>query len=457
MELARSSYKLSSLIVLILLSNLAIYPLNLTYSSLQQTDPVQQKEEPITLRAILTDLGDPNRWNSLIQPALQELRNRHPSLDIQIALDANNPYNITRNKLIDVLSNQSSNSVDLISLDQIWLGEFAERGLLTNLTDNVQKWGRLADWYESNVDGILYNDTIYGIWAWTDVRGIWYWKDLLIEANINSSSLETWQGYIEAAKKLSSELRNKGIQGTVLFNVTYSPDLWYPYLWMLGGNIIQLKDGHPTKEVYWFPAYNNTEGVRAIEFIKQQVDSGIKPEDGDLEKEFALKRFAVYIGGQWTAGRFLAAEQNVSNFEQQVGFIPMFPVPNKEDTQTSTMMGGWLLTIPAASKNKDLAWELITIMLEPKILAPWLAKYSFLPTQKVIGQGNYSTVFSQTLPYSDEMLSLIQFGRGRPAIPEYPQIAEDIRQAIDEVQFSIKEPKQALDDAAAKSAKALGW
>jgi hypothetical protein len=44
----------------------------------------------------------------------------------------------------------------------------------------------------------------------------------------------------------------------------------------------------------------------------------------------------------------------------------------------------------------------------------------------------------------------------KSAIPEYPQIAEDIRQAIDEVQFGTKEPKQALDDAAAKSAKALG-
>lgn len=129
--------------VLILLSNLAIYPLNPTFSSLQQTDSVQQQKEQITLRAILTDLGDHNRWNSLIQPALQELRNRHSDLDIQIALDANNPYNITRNKLIDVLSNQSSNSVDLISLDQIWLGEFAERGFLTNLTDKVQQWGRL--------------------------------------------------------------------------------------------------------------------------------------------------------------------------------------------------------------------------------------------------------------------------------------------------------------------------
>jgi multiple sugar transport system substrate-binding protein len=459
--LAANIYKLSSFIgvaiALILLGNLLIYPVNSSFSSSQQVDPVLQKKEQITIRAMLTDLGDPNRWNSLIQPALQELRNRHHNLDIKIVIDANNPYNITRQKLVNALSNQTPAPIDLISLDQIWLAEFAERGLLTNLTYRAQEWGRLSDWYESNIDGIIYNDTIFGIWAWTDVRGIWYWKDLLNEAGINSSSLETWQGYIEAAKKLNSGLRDKGIPGTVLFNLTYSPDLWYPYLWMLGGNIIQLKGGHPTNEAYWFPAYNSTEGVRAMEFIKQQVDAGIKPEDGDLEKEFISKKFAVYIGGQWTAGRFSTAEQNVTNFEQKVGFIPMFPVPNKEDTQTSTMMGGWLLTIPAGSKNKDLAWELIIIMLEPKILAPWLAKYSFLPTQKVIGQGNYSTVFSQTLPYSEEILSLIQFGRGRPTIPEYPQIAEDIRQAINEVQFGIKEPKQALDDAAAKSAKALGW
>jgi multiple sugar transport system substrate-binding protein len=55
------------------------------------------------------------------------------------------------------------------------------------------------------------------------------------------------------------------------------------------------------------------------------------------------------------------------------------------------------------------------------------------------------------------MLSLIEFGRGRPTIPEYPSIAGDIRQAINEVQYGIKEPKQALDDAAVKSAKTLGW
>jgi multiple sugar transport system substrate-binding protein len=461
LELNTSSYKLSSFIgvatTIILLCNILIYPVNLSFSSSQQTDPIQHKKEQITLRAMLPDLGDPDRWNSLIPLALQELRTRHPNLDIQIAIDANNPYNITRMKYINALSNQSLRPIDLISPDQIWLGEFAERGLLTNLTDRAEKWGRLSDWYESNIDGSIYNNTIYGIWAWTDVRGIWYWKDLLNEAGVNSSSLETWQGYIESAKKLNNALKNREIQGTILFNVTYSPDLWYPYLWMLGGNIIELKDGHPTKERYWFPAYNSSEGIRAMEFIKQQANVGIKPEGGDLDGRFALKNFAVYIGGQWEVSRFPSAEQKISNFEQKIGFIPMFPVPNKEDTQTSTLMGGFILTVPAVSKNKELAWELITIMLEPRILAPWLAKYAFLPTQKVIGQGNYSKVFEQTLPYSEEILSLIQFGRGRPTIPEYPDIAEHIRQAIYEVQYGIKDPKQALDDAAAKSAKALGW
>jgi multiple sugar transport system substrate-binding protein len=45
----------------------------------------------------------------------------------------------------------------------------------------------------------------------------------------------------------------------------------------------------------------------------------------------------------------------------------------------------------------------------------------------------------------------------RPSIPEYPQIADNVRQALDDVYYGLKEPKQALDDAAKKSAKVLGW
>ena len=50
---------------------------------------------------------------------------------------------------------------------------------------------------------------------------------------------------------------------------------------------------------------------------------------------------------------------------------------------------------------------------------------------------------------------MISTGLSRPSIPEYPQIAEHIREAIDQIYNGTNKPRQALDDAA-KSAKALG-
>jgi multiple sugar transport system substrate-binding protein len=121
------------------------------------------------------------------------------------------------------------------------------------------------------------------------------------------------------------------------------------------------------------------------------------------------------------------------------------------------MMGGWVLSIPETSQNKDLAWELLTIMVEPETLTPMLEEFGYLPTQKPIGEGSYAAQLRSSIPYYDEMISMLEIGHGRPNIPEYPQIAEHIRQAIEEVYLGVKEPEQALNDAAAKSAKALGW
>jgi multiple sugar transport system substrate-binding protein len=52
---------------------------------------------------------------------------------------------------------------------------------------------------------------------------------------------------------------------------------------------------------------------------------------------------------------------------------------------------------------------------------------------------------------------MINVANARSSIPEYPQIAEHVRQGLNKVFYRIEEPKQALDEAAAKSAKALGW
>jgi multiple sugar transport system substrate-binding protein len=160
------------------------------------------------------------------------------------------------------------------------------------------------------------------------------------------------------------------------------------------------------------------------------------------------------LEGSWLLGHFNNSEWN--NLDQRIGLIPAFPVPKEGDT-SATMMGGWILSIPETSSNKELAWELLTIMVQPDVLAPMLEKFGYLPTQKPIGEGVYSKKLNDTIPYYSEMISMIDIGHSRPSIPEYPQIADNIRQAIDEVYLGMKEPKQALDDAAKKSALVLGW
>ena len=422
---------------------------NLVEAPLSYSQQLQKQQ--VTLTAMLDDQGDPPRLlKMLFEPALKELRDRHPDLDIMLDYRPI-PYTDLHSKFLQTMANKTA--IDIVTVDYIWLGEFVEKGLLTDITNYTEHWGRSSDWYQANWDGGAYNDKLYGIWTVADARGIWYWKDLLNEAGVDPNLLKTWDGYIEAAKKLNAALRDKGIEGV---HLTAAPiDMWYPYLWMLEGSVVEMRSGHPTKGTYWFPGYNSTEGVRALQFIKDQVDAGIKPQKEHFwGKEFLDRKFAVMIEALQNHVHLNTTEQK-NQFEQKVGFIPGFPVPN-EGNQSATIMGGWLLSIPATSRNKDLAWELISLILQPKILAPFHQKYGLLPTQIPIGEGSpYSSQLNQTVPYYNQLVSMMDIQGVRPNMPEYPQIAIHVREAINQVYNGTKEPEEALDEAAAKSAKLL--
>lgn len=411
------------------------------------------QKQNVTLTTILDNLGDEERWTSIMEEALSELRKQHPEMQIEISYNQLQHPN-ERTEFLKAMTNNTP--VDLMSVDQIWLGEFAGKGLLTDLTPYIESWNRSAsDWYEVNWDGGSYNDKVYGIWLWTDVRGMYYWKDMLEESGVDPVSLKTWEGYIAAAKKLNSTLNGRGIEGMHLTGASHSPDLWYPYLWMLGGDIVERRAGHPTKDIYWFPAYNGSEGVQALQFLEDQVGAGIAPQKNhSWGEEFVNREFAVMIEASHVPLYF--QPEQPQNIKEKVGFMPL-PVPSAEGTYPTTMMGGWELSVPITSKNKALAWELITLIAEPNILAPWLAKYGYLPTQLAIGQGEFSNVMRQYNPYYEEMISMIPTGLSRPSIQEYPEIADNIREAIDEVYYGKKQPNEALQDAAMKSAKVLGW
>lgn len=396
------------------------------------------------------------RWDFLLSLAKQKFEAEHPNIDLTLDYEVL-PYGDTHSKLITMMAARTPR--DLVSLDCIWLGEFAEGGFLKDITPEVKAWGRMNEFYKFARLGSQYKGKYYGIWSWTDARLIWYWKDMLAEAGVKPEELKTWGGYINAAKKLNEYWRPKGVEGVLLIGDPWAADWWYPYLWMLGGEITR-----PVKLAGYegeYPAYQGAAGVTALQFIVDQVNAGITPLVGHRWGDrFGARKYAVWLGGTWAIGHVPGWKDPAKRekIREEVGMIPAFPVPTP-GLPTSTMMGGWELAIPATSKHPDIAWEFLKTIQEPEVMVQMLAKFGYLPTQKTIAEEpKYKAKLEEYWgkDWWAKLSSLLPYGHRRPNYAEYPKIADNIYNAIDEAMHGTKSPKEALTEAAQKSAEVLG-
>ena len=88
-----------------------------------------QDDNTITLMILFNQIvTSPNAGKVLIDNALEVLRNQ-TDVPINVKYVEFQSDNSTRDKITRLLSNQTP--IDIITIDQIWLGEFAQKGLLT--------------------------------------------------------------------------------------------------------------------------------------------------------------------------------------------------------------------------------------------------------------------------------------------------------------------------------------
>ena len=166
-------------------------------------------EGSVNISMLFDDLGDPPRWKEwVIDQAFDELRERHPNLDISLDFKPV-PYQNLRSQFLEFSANESN--IDIIDIDPTWLGEFVEKGLLTDLTNLSQNWEGSDDLYQEFFDAGVYGGGLYGVYIISDIRALWYWKDMLKEAGVDPESLKTWDGYVassEATKFKTSTRRD---------------------------------------------------------------------------------------------------------------------------------------------------------------------------------------------------------------------------------------------------------
>src|SRR5918994_1816534 len=292
-------------------------------------------QEAVTLRMILVAPED--RWNTLLEAAQEKFAAEHPdielSLDVQILPFADR---LTQLRAAAI----AGTPLDIVSLDQPEVGDFAAAGFTSDLTERIdQDLDGLSDWLPAYREATRFEGGWHAIWAWTDARVMWYWKDLVAAAGIDpATDMATWQSYLESCQKLDEAVSDQGASGCLLIGQAW---------------------------------------IEALQFTRDQVDAGIEPfTEHQFGTEFVNRSFAVSLDGTWVLGALKGAGADLG----QVGMIGAFPVPSA-DTPTTTMAGGWTLAIPSTSENPDVAWDFLKTMLDISTLGRLQTEFGYLPTR----------------------------------------------------------------------------
>ncbi len=99
------------LVFSILLTTNSVY----SVSSVPSTSPSLSQKKQVILTAILEDQGDPVRWKTLLGPAMQELKTRHPDMNIELNYTTY-PYDQARMHMLGALTKVDFNPILLVSI-----------------------------------------------------------------------------------------------------------------------------------------------------------------------------------------------------------------------------------------------------------------------------------------------------------------------------------------------------
>ncbi len=383
----------------------------------------------------------------MIAYATKRLQENHPDLDIVV--DAKfYEYQDTRTQLAMRLARREP--IDVMTVDHIWLGEFKD----LMMPIDIKKIPNYDEWipaFRKLMEKYAPKGYTLGLYGGTDVRLIFWNKEYMKKIGIDKVYIKTWEDVKAYAQIIKSNLDKlpEGVKpvGFMAGSTEHTNSRWYDYLWSAGGDILTPDEKRA--------AFNGEAGVKALEFYGWFLKNGmvdpedvLSPKNGEVyDQAFLNGKFVISLGNGHWLGDTTARNVGMTHEEFVKKFgAALIPAPAEGGERGTSVAGGYVWGISKFSKHPDLALEFIYYLTGPD---DWnvegTGKYG-IPTVK----SALNTI--DNLPYADLIKEALEHARFRPTIPEYPKIAEVIRDAIQKYVMNYKtvSAKQILDEAAEK-------
>ncbi|MFD0691959.1 extracellular solute-binding protein [Actinomadura fibrosa] len=345
---------------------------------------------------------------------------------------------------------KSRSGADIVDVDGIWVGEFAQAGYLKPLKDVV---GATADAWSGwpQIPGSVqrlatFEGALYGIPPATDGRLLFYNKRLFARAGLPATwQPKSWQDILTAARALKKLPGVTPVQlnaGTAMGEATSMQGV-LPLLAGAGAEIYAngkwTGGGQALKQVLGL--YAQIYGAEGLGDPKLQQEA--KGRDKSFA-EFAAGRIGILAEGDYFWRDVLNPKTGVAKMktrDQDVGYalIPaVSPGAGVRGQSFVSMSGGSVTVLNPSTKYPQQAFELLAFMNSPEIVkarlagTPEITSRTDVNRQVLAGDPFLSFVAEKVLPVTSY----------RPGLAVYPQVSTALQEATASV-VSGKSPEEA--------------
>lgn len=332
---------------------------------------------------------------------------------------------------------QSGGGADIMSIDGIWVGEFAEAGYIKPLNeiagsavDAWEGWNQIP----ASVQGATsYQDERYGITGGADGRVLYFNRDIFEQAGLPTDWQPTsWDDILDAARTLKTLDGVIPIQlnaGTAMGEATTMQGL-LPML--VGTGERAFEDGK------WIGATNGMQEVldlyKTIYIDEDLGDPILQQEAAGRDTSFQLfaeGEIGILLEGDYFWRGVIEPESGLAPMadrEAVVGFakIPAInPGGGINGQDFVSMSGGGGRVLNPNSDNPELAWALMEFMHSKDAFESLTAGVLRITPRNDVNEGNLGS--DPLLSFvSEQVLPVTAY---RPGLAEYPQVSVLLQEA----------------------------
>jgi multiple sugar transport system substrate-binding protein len=368
------------------------------------------------------------REGEVVTALMPEFERTHPGVRVDVQ---QLPWTAAHEKLLTAYAGDVM--PDIVQLGNTWVPELVALGALLPLDAQVAASTQVAraDYFAGIWDTNIVDEKLWGIPWYVDTRVLFYRRDMLARVGY-AKPPTTWADWMKAMTAI------KRLVGPDNYAILLPSDEFEPLLALaLQQDVPLLRDGG---------RYGNfrSEGFRrSLQLYADMYTQKLAPLNRitNVYHEFGMGYVSFYISGPWNIGEFkrrLPAEQ------QNSWMTAILPGPNGA---ASSIAGGSSLAVTAASKHPREAWQLIEFLARTDTAARFHQMTGDLPPRR----SNWSMPQLANDPYAHAFGEQLERVHPAPKVPEWEQIATEMRLVAERVTHGELTVEQATDELDAKA------